>query len=273
MEPGKYNISNEEYHSSAGMSNSSLQYFVGSKKCPKKYYHKYILGNQDKPTREKEIGSALHVAVLEREKWKSIYKIIDQKTITPATRNKYAPFIPFPFQDARDVIGMKKTIDQWEHCAIILNFKEGEAEQSLYWIDEDTGILCKTRPDFINYQINAVFDLKTTQDASPAEFPKSIAKWRYYMQAAMMIDGIKAVLGIDVQVCNFVVEKEPPYCAQIYQIKDADIEQGRQEYKEALRCYKACLEKNEWRAYDDKILEVELPYWATNAYNPDRAGL
>jgi len=269
--PGKYNITNDEYHGSTGMSNSSLKYFVGKKACPKKYHHHYILGKDKKRTQSLELGSALHTAVLERSTWKDIYKVIQQKTVSDATRAKYAPLLPMPAQDAKKIIGMKNSILQFPFCNVILNFEKGEAEQSIYWIDEETGVLCKTRPDFLNYEINAVFDLKTTEDASPAGFPRSMAEYGYYMQAAMMIDGIKAVLGIDVTVCNFVVEKSAPHCVQPYEISSDDIAQGRYEYKEALRVYKACLEANEWPMYSKEILEIELPYWATNKFIAARA--
>ncbi|WP_010597300.1 PD-(D/E)XK nuclease-like domain-containing protein [Rickettsiella massiliensis] len=47
---------------------------------------------------------------------------------------------------------------------------DAQIEQSLYWKDPNTGILCKCRPDILRSSL--VADLKTAQDGSAWSFSK-----------------------------------------------------------------------------------------------------
>jgi exodeoxyribonuclease VIII len=157
----------------------------------------------------------------------------------------------------------------------------GKAEQSVYWIDPATGELCRCRPDFWRAD-GIIVDLKTTDDASPEGFAKSIANWRYHVQHAMYLDGIAAALEQsgehdaafpDVTLAApkafvfLAVEKDA--CVVNGQAKgvavyvlDADsVALGRAEYQRALAEYAQCRRNNVWPGYGDKIQNIALPAW------------
>ena len=97
------------------------------------------------------------------------------------------------------------------HQAAAELLRDGQAEQSFWWDDADTGLRCKCRPDWLNGA--TVIDLKTTTDASPAGFAKSCATFRYHVQASHYLAGLPAERFIFI-----AVEKVYPYAVGVYQL-------------------------------------------------------
>lgn len=143
----------------------------------------------------------------------------------------------------------------------------GVAELSCYWTDEKTGVLCRCRPDFWRHD-GIVVDLKTTVDASPEGFSKSIEGWRYHVQDAFYNDGIRAAISQSnsdrkpPKAFVFVaVEKTAPYAVGVYRLDSDSVQIGRREYRENLDTYAACLGTDSWPGYGDKIQPIGLPEW------------
>lgn len=146
----------------------------------------------------------------------------------------------------------------------------GVAELSCYWTDPKTGVLCRCRPDFWRND-DIVVDLKTTVDASPEGFSKSIESWGYHRQDAFYQDGIRAAIeqsGSDrarpKAFVFVVVEKAAPHAVAVYRLDSDSAEIGRREYREALDTYAACQGRGEWPGYGDRIQAIGLPAWRLN---------
>ena len=143
-------------------------------------------------------------------------------------------------------------------------------------------------------------DLKTTEDASPEGFAKSIANWRYDVQHAYYIDGTR--LALEQGKCNppqegkaelsvywtdpvtgvlcrcrpdfwrgypkhfafIAVEKKPPYAVGVYVLDSEGVDIGRAQYQHDLRVYAECVRSGEWPGYGDKIQTISLPGWHAN---------
>ena len=139
---------------------------------------------------------------------------------------------------------------------------DGTPELSMLWDDPETGCPCKGRMDLARLEAGAILDLKTTLDASPAAFARSVISFGYATQAAAYLSGA-AALGADVR--DFIilaVEKAPPFAVGIYRLPDAALELGRRRWAEACALYVACLESGRWPGYPDTITELALPNWA-----------
>lgn len=140
----------------------------------------------------------------------------------------------------------------------------GEAEKSVYWIDATTGVLCRCRPDWWRDD-NVIVDLKTTEDASPEGFAKSMANYRYDVQAAYYLDGIQQATGKRPKAFVFIaVEKKPPYGVGVYVLDSDSLELGRAQYQHDLRVYAECERSGIWPGYGDKIQTISLPAWHAN---------
>jgi len=142
----------------------------------------------------------------------------------------------------------------------------GRPEVSAYWIDPDTGVLCRCRPDWVHPAGDSgviLLDVKTYSDASPAEFARQIARKRYHVQDAFYSDGFARASGLDVLAFVFVaVETEWPYAASAVMLDAASKHQGAQQVRRDLNTYAACLSSNEWPGHGTGIHQVSLPSWA-----------
>jgi exodeoxyribonuclease VIII len=108
----------------------------------------------------------------------------------------------------------------------------GIAEGSCFWHDERSGELCRCRPDKYRQDLGIIVDLKSTEDASPKEFARSIANYRYHMQSAYYQDGVEAATGDFIKGFVFVaVEKKAPYAVAVYQLDMQGVEAGRITYQ------------------------------------------
>jgi len=81
-----------------------------------------------------------------------------------------------------------------EHSQLRHAFRDGYPEVSVFWIDEETGVPCKSRFDYLKPQ--AVIDLKSFGNAQGLPIRKAIARaialWRYHVQAAFYLEAAAA---------------------------------------------------------------------------------
>lgn len=181
------------------------------------------------------------------------------------------------------------TEEQWEHlhgmraavfahpAASALLLADGEAELSCYAVCPITGVLLRTRPDWLRKD-GIVADLKSTEDAGPEEFARSIANWRYHVQDPMYCDVIGEAIRQSgntefTSPKHFVfiaVEKKPPYAVGVYKLREEDVELGRAEYRNDLNDYADCLQSDHFPAYSPRIENIALPAWY---YNKNAAAL
>lgn len=143
----------------------------------------------------------------------------------------------------------------------------GVAELSCYWVDKATGVLCRCRPDFWRND-DIIVDLKTTNDASPEGFAKSINDWRYHVQHPFYMEGISEAIAQSgserrrPKAFLFVaVEKTAPFAVAVYKLDADSASIGEREYREDLDTYAACSGSDVWPGYGDKIQAIGLPEW------------
>ncbi len=137
----------------------------------------------------------------------------------------------------------------------------GTAEQSIFWHDKEADYPCKARIDFES-DMGYLVDLKTSRDASKAEFARSIAKFGYHRQNAMYRDGYIEATGKTPKGFIFiVVESEPPYSVGVYSLDPEGVEIGQAEYKHLLAEFAECQKEDNWPAYSDQVETIELPRW------------
>lgn len=153
------------------------------------------------------------------------------------------------------------------HTGAARLLSSGLAEMSGFWVDTETGINCKCRPDWLvmaGETVTGIVDLKTCCDASADGFARAVVTLGYDLQAAYYQDGIKALTGRTLPFYFIAVEKTAPYATAVYKASDEVIETGRAKYRGALQLLKWCRENNQWPAYQPsgEIEEINLPRWA-----------
>lgn len=263
-EDGVYDISNDEYHSSEGISRSKLMLLD---KSPYHFWYEVLSGKAEKKesTPSMNIGSAFHTLLLEPVKFDAEYVVtpkIDRRT--NKGKEEWEQFIsqsqgkivltPDQFEKVR---GMVAWVKQHEIVTTLLD--EAVFEQSIYWTDEETGLQFKTRPDIWSNKM--VVDLKTTADASAHNFTRSALNYGYFIQAGMAYEGCKA-LGKPFEM--FVIlacEKEAPYVPSVFMMNEEALQFGIDQFNHYKRKLKACFDSNKWEGYP--VQELSVPKYAT----------
>lgn len=265
---GIYDISNDEYHGSHGISRTGIMEF---KKSPKHFWHRYInpLAEKKVATPAMIFGSATHKFILENDQFLEEYFVPEKNphhgnsTLGRKFKEDMLAIaegkILLSKEDFDQITLMRNTLLDDENAKELIS--DAQYEKSIFWIDPDTGITCKVRPDIMHE--NFIVDLKTTNDASFRSFQRDFYAMGYHIQLAMIQEGIKHTKGKLIK--NFIdlaIEKEQPFCHAIYQIDEAAIEQGLVEFKRQLFSIKECFENNYWPSYRTQTLS--LPAYALN---------
>ena len=133
-----------------------------------------------------------------------------------------------------------------------------------YFSEDLGGIRAKCRPDWISSDSGIVVDLKTTQDASPKGFQKSIANFGYHIQAAFYLRVLQS-LGLDSYDFKFIaIEKTAPFCVGVYRASTEMLEEGNKKVDEAINKILWCKENDSYPDYTPNEIEtISLPPWMT----------
>jgi len=259
----------EDYHLNPALSKSSLDHINTS------VAHLIAARASQFDTGSLKLGRALHQLVLEgaysfRKNFAVADNAKDDDWRSAAGRafvdlTKSSGKTPLHRSEGQRLMRMLQAIKQHPTAYQWLK-AEGMHEHSFFWTDEITGVPCRCRPDLLIKTPEGwvIVDLKTTQDARPWAFGKSSGVYRYHVQAAFYIDGVRAVLGTPVVAFLFVaVESEAPHGVAVYEIHAQDIERGRQAYLQDLEKWVRYTEtKNQWEGYPQDIANLPLPTWA-----------
>ncbi len=139
---------------------------------------------------------------------------------------------------------------------------EGKPEQTIIWDDDESGLKCKGRIDWIPGNGNGVLvDLKTTRDASSEKFIRSCIDYGYAKQAGMYIDGIMKATGEVFDSFMFIaVETEPPYHTEVHVMDMRFIEWGYLEYRRLLYLEAKCRKEGYYPHFTEaSALDLVMP--------------
>ena len=262
-------MNNTDYHAHAAVSKSHLDQVARS---PLHYWARYLDPNRivPEPTPAMAIGSAVHTHVLELDQWDARYVSapdgIDRRT--KAGKAEWEAFTTaatgrtvLPKADADLVMRMAHSVFSHPAAAMLLALP-GKAETTHMWTDAATGLECKCRPDWLTDDGRLLVDLKTTEDASPRGFSRSIVQWRYFLQASWYLDGVEQATGTRPEQFIFItVEKKAPYAVAVYAADAEMIAAGAQTAARDLDVLATCKAANAWPGYSDQIEPISLPPW------------
>lgn len=371
MKPGVYEgIPNAEYHGGPGISKSGLDLVHRS---PMHYNAVVTAANDRTPTPAQEIGTAVHMAILEPEEFAKTYclalrrsdvpdaiddrevlvemvnklnetrlpklltggnkgelverilenqpvetwtteqlnamkapdlkEIINQlnvdrpgKLSTSGSRHELANMLR---ENGVEVTLWSDVLEEWQRNNSERKVLSPEAFEQIFAM-RDAVMNHPSAFAILHHVKDIIGDLKTTEDASPEGFAKSIANWRYDVQHAYYMDGTR--LALEQGKCNppqegkaelsvywtdpvtgvlcrcrpdfwrgypkhfafIAVEKKPPYAVGVYVLDSEGVEIGRAQYQHDLRVYAECVRSGEWPGYGDKIQTISLPGWHAN---------
>lgn len=263
-------MNNAEYHRHPAVGKSHLDAIA---KSPLHYWSRYIDPDrvEPEPTAAMMLGTAVHTKILEPEVFEREYALApaaDRRTKDGKAAWAEAAAGGATLLSAADwdlLLGMDGAVRAHVGANRLLT-RRGTAESSVLWVDEATGIECKCRPDYLTHD-GWIVDLKTTEDASPSGFAKSAYNFRYHVQAAWYLEGIRRS-GVEPRGFVFVcVEKKPPYAVACYMPDDAMLAAGWAEATRCLNRIAECRAADSWPGYGDTVHVLSLPAWAKDSTN------
>jgi len=159
--------------------------------------------------------------------------------------------------------------DDWEACqkitegvrknpALSVLFESGNAEVTLIWKDEYSGVMCKARADWLTKD-GVIVDIKSAIDASIQEFSWAFERYGYWQQAAWYLDGVKATTGIEGTFLLVAFEPSFPFATAIYTPDEQSLIDGKNENRFMFNKYIECRKEKHWPGYSDEIQTIKRP--------------
>lgn len=237
-------MTEKEYRENPSVSRSELWMMHES---PEKFL--YARENPEEPTPALLFGQMVHMMVLQsaddfiqtyaiapdvdrrtkegKETWTKFQIISEGKTV-------------ISIDDYNAASEMKDALAQNDFAKRLL---AGEHEVPFFWTDVMTGIYCKCRCDCLTEIGDELYiiDYKSTSDASNEQFSRDAFKYGYAFQAAMYSEGVKSVTGRTPKFVFIVQEKKTPYSINIFEVDDAVISYGHDQFRQFIGMYSDCI--------------------------------
>ena len=190
-------------------------------------HYQYALTHQRKDTSALNTGSALHTLVFEPETYAERFTTYTaSKSKGEGARKAWEAF-------QEEAKGCGLTIldadeaERAQGCAAAVRAKasayiapsKGRAEIPITWTDAETGLVCKSRLDWLT--INRVLvELKSTRSTDERNFANQAWKLGYFHAQMFYSMGVAATTGCTIDEVPFLfvaVESEPPYDVALFE--------------------------------------------------------
>jgi exodeoxyribonuclease VIII len=264
-------ISNREYHGSIEILGRSTAWSMINS-CPAKVRHDI---NRPKPsTSALLIGNAFHSATLEPDKFDDEVAVKPNEIDGQGPRTKHyresfelmqksePDKIWFTDSDYDSVLDMAASALDSPVLRHYMSDSKKLIEHTGFF--EMEGAKCKVRPDLYVPGAGVVLDLKSTQDASPKGFAKSVRQFGYLFQACWYMHALRILGEKPKQFVFIAVEKTPPYATASYTIKESDFNKQFSNMEKACQLWATCQSSGIWPGYSDSIETLDLGSQITN---------
>lgn len=275
--PGVYDIPDAEYHGIKHALSCSGAKKLLPPSCPAIF--KYELDNPPESKPHFDFGKAAHKMVLGIGPEIRYITAHDAKgnpsfdwSTADAKRQRAKAYaedaIPL-LEEQRGIIeGMAAALREHPIASALLNPENGKPEQSLFVVDQPTGVPLRSRFDWLPSVVPGrrliVADFKTTVSAAPISIAKDVANYQYFMQDAFYSDMIRA-LDIDPDPAFVFIfqSKQAPYLVTVVELDDDAKAIGRGLNRRAIEVYADCAANDEWPGYSTDVVQISLPGWFT----------
>jgi hypothetical protein len=274
--PGVYeDIPDEVYHADpvkGGSLSSTGARQLLPPSCPAKF--RYGQQHRAKPKREFDLGHAAHHLVLGTGPELVIIDADNYKTKAAQEAQAAAhaagqvPLLPHEYDVVED---MAAALMADPVASVVLKPGTGRAELTLVWRDAATGVMKRSRIDYLKDPMPdgrvLVVDYKTARSAEPSAIERAIYERGYHQQLDFYVSGVTE-LGLARRPVPVLVvqEKTPPYVVTVGQIVQTAMNWGGVLNRTATAIYAECQRTNYWPGYTNAITAVQLPVWAERAY-------
>lgn len=262
-------ITNEEYHHGDEwgpmLNASAVKVLIGETPAHFKYFRDHPV----ETTKAMKIGTAVHTAILEPEKFE--IEVVAVPKMDKRTKEGKVEFAQFQADhagklhlDEKDFALVRSMADSVEANADARNLLLGMPirEQSIKWKDETFGCWCKARPDMLGFKgqpggLNAIGDVKTTKKNAKT-FRFQAQDFGYLIQARFYCRGMKKLTGKEWKFIFLAVEKAPPHCVSFHVVNDYSDALIDDALEKAGRIFKECSAVGVWPGWSAEVNEIGM---------------
>lgn len=231
----------------------------------------HFLGGLSEPEESSEAmqyGTVLHGRVLEPDTFAGRFfampKVNRQKKEGKAQYEAYVAAAAGRFIYPADWLpGIERIVDNAHmHAKARSILGIGEAEVVFAWVDQETGIKCKIKVDWL-HDLALLADVKSAVDVTRDGFSKACARLNYPLSAAMYCEGVRQVTGQWPEWSFIACEKEPPHTVAVYRATEGFLRRGQKDFRTALRRLAECRAQGRFPMLqeDGDWESIDLPRW------------
>lgn len=266
-----HGMANEDYHSTPAVSNTVLSSIARS---PAHCFALHVAEDRRKQATTPAFfaGTLAHCAILEPAALLDRYMLkpegLDLRTKAGKEWRDALPagVLTINADEYATALAQRDAVRAVPELAELL--AEGVAEVSAFWRDDETGLQCKCRPDWVHTLSDGrviLVDVKTTVDASPQQFSRSVWKYGYHRQAAWYSAGYARAAGVEVAGFVFAaVTSSHPFIGAAHTLDDDYMRIGQDECRRLLDEYADCKLTGRWPAFPGMNL-LSPPAWAAQS--------
>ena len=262
---------NEAYHADHKHHSHSMLSIFGQSR--RRFYRRFVakIDPPTEPTAAMELGTLVHLALLEPARYAT--EVIAAPKFdrrTTAGKEAAAAFeieavgklCVTPDQSATIAAIMANVMDSPKAKQLL--GMHGPVEQSIRWLDKETNLLCKCRPDKLTDV--AIVDVKTSRDPSPSGFSRAAADLGYHRQARWYQRGVEVSVKRTLPFVFIVVGTESPHQVAIYELNGEAMELAENQIQTRTKQLRDCYKHGDWREpYEKQITTIALPKWSMYA--------
>jgi hypothetical protein len=260
-----HGLSNEEYHATAGVSSSAVK-TVAKKSVA------HWKGQKMSQTAAFRTGTSVHALLLEEDR--------DLVIKGPKTRSSLAfKDMEADLQDEQILLTeveynvahcIARGALKNPHAKAALRNKDRLNEVSIFADCPRTGLAVKVRPDLaiLSKMVppaatseGILYDVKTTQDASPKGFASETFKYAYHLQAAFYLY-VCNLAGWEVSRFKFIcVEKTAPFVCHIFEVGPELLAKATEQMHQTLDIIAAAEKNGDYGTGWGECTTLKLPAW------------
>lgn len=239
-----YNIPNDQYHNQRSLSSTGVKKLINDTPFDYWQYSVFNLKREPIDSHAMKLGRAYHTLLLEPEKFSQEF------TIKPKVKSSTVAMT----LGEGEYLKMQEGVEAVRHHPTAGPlFCGGNPEVSIVWKDQETGVLCRVRFDYLHKNWTA--DLKTTTDISTNALYWEIRKRGYHISAAMYLEGLNVARkngwiedsGHHYFVLAFLRKPTPANpglpIVRTIQIDEEFLTKGYEEFRRGLHIYKEHMEQ------------------------------
>jgi hypothetical protein len=240
-------------------------------KSPMHYQHALTAESESKD--HFNVGNAGHTLILEPEKFSSGYALYTELRNSKkweAFKEANAGKTILTEDGWATAHEMRDAVARHPLASKMLGV-HGHSEVTILWDLQAGPATFEMRARLDRVTDGAIYDIKSTQDASPAGFGRECERFRYHTQASLYRRGAQAVTGKDFEHFIIAVEKKAPFAVAVYRVTEEQLAIGEEEYTTYLAKLDACRQADSWPGYPDEVMDLTLPKWAAKEFELEAA--